>query len=296
MNISELLVGWGWKTPLANFAESLIVAALAFVISYFAIKILKKILSKILDRSTLELTLKKFAVSAINIVLWTIAIIIILPILGIEATSIVAAFSVAGLALSLSIQGIMSNVFSGITVLGSRPFVVDDYVELNGVSGSVSRIGFFYTVVKTVDNKLISIPNSEVTSAKIINYNHEPTRRVDFTFSASYDDSTESVKNAIMEVVKTETRILHEPAEPFVGLVAYKDSCIDYVLRVWVHSSDYWDVFFNINESVRESFAKNNVTMTYNHLNVHIVDDKQSVIKHRKNMLKNLRRLIFYAN
>ncbi len=272
MKIAELLIEWGWNSALANFTQELLIAAIAIAVSYFAIKILKRILRKLLDRSHMELTLKKFAISAINIVLWTIAIIIILPIMGIEATSIVAAFSVAGLALSLSIQGIMSNVFSGITVLGSRPFVVDDYVELNGVAGTVSRIGFFYTVVKTVDNKLISIPNSEVTSAKIINYNHEPTRRIDLTFSASYDDKTEAVKAAIMEVVDKETRILTEPAEPFVGLIAYKDSCIDYVLRIWVHSDDFWDIYFKINESVRESFERNGLTMTYNHLNVHILD------------------------
>ena len=121
----------------------------------------------------------------------------------------------------------------------------------------------------TLDNVSISIPNSEITGSTIYNYSREPLRRVDMTFSTSYDAATEDVKAAILEVVEQDSRILHDPA-PFVRLSAYKQSCIEYTVRLWVVNADYWAVYFDMNENVRESFKRNNIPMTYEHLNVHI--------------------------
>ena len=216
--------------------------------------------------------MKDFLLSASRVSMWFIAAIIVATTLGIDAASLVAVLSVAGLALSLSIQGIMTNLFSGITLLATRPFLAGDFVEINSVSGTVSTIGLFYTTVTTPDNKSISIPNNEITGSKVINYTHEPMRRVELFFSASYDAATQQVKEALMEAISADGRILLQP-EPFVGLHAYKDSCIDYVLRVWCRSEDYWPVYYSLNESVRESFFRHGVEMTYNHLNVHILKD-----------------------
>ncbi|MGX8720910.1 MAG: mechanosensitive ion channel family protein, partial [Eubacteriales bacterium] len=175
------------------------------------------------------------------------------------------------LALSLSVQNILSNLFSGLTLLVAQPFHAGDYVEVAGKAGVVKTVGLFYTMISTLDNIAISIPNSDITGSTINNYSSEPLRRVDMTFSASYDASTEDVKAAIRDAIARDSRILPDP-EPFVRLSAYKDSVIDYVVRVWCKSTDYWNVYFDLNENVRDSFAEKGVEMSYNHMNVHMLE------------------------
>ena len=258
----------GVSAILATLATNLVKALVIGLLCYIAIKAIRKIFDGILEKTHFEKSLKSFIGSTVNVILWSVAVIIVCQSIGIEVTSLVAVLSVAGVALSLSVQGIMSNLFSGVCILGTRPFVAGDYVSLNGIEGVVEAVGFFYTTVKTVDNKDISVPNSEITSAKVINFSREELRRVDLTFCASYDNPTAQVKGAIMEAMQADSRVLTDPA-PFVGLLSYKDSCIEYVARAWVKSGDYWDVYFALNESVRDYFDKNGVKMTYNHLIIH---------------------------
>lgn len=273
MSAVDSIFGVGFATMAYSFAINLVIALVIAIACNIVIGMILKVIARVLNATPrFETGMKQFMLTAMKIVLWFVAVIIIAPRFGIEVASLVALLSVAGIAFSLSIQGIMTNVFSGITVLAVRPFVVGDFVEIGGVLGTVSTIGLFYSNVLTIDNKYVSVPNSEITSSKVINYSHEELRRVDLNFCASYDDSTASVKSAILEVLNADSRILHEPAEPFVGLLSYKDSCIEYVSRSWVKGSDYWDVFFATNEAVRESFAKNGVQMTYNHMNVHVIE------------------------
>ena len=246
-------------------------ALLTFVVCLIAMKLISTLASKLLNKSAkLDEALRGFIRSAIKILLWLLTAIIVAETLGIPTTSLVALFSVVGLALSLSVQNIMSNIFSGITLLMTRPFAVGDWVDVAGQSGSIKSIGLFYTVIATGDNKVISIPNSTITASTVVNYNSEALRRVDMIFSASYEDSSEKVKAAIMEAVFADSRILTEP-EPFVGLKEYKASSIDYMLRIWCKNEDYWGVYFSLNESVRESFRRNGVSMSYEHINVHMV-------------------------
>ena len=251
---------------------SFVPAVFSFIICFIAMKLLVKFSEKLLKSSKkMDAALQNFALSAIKIILWLLTAIIVAETLGIPTTSLVALFSVAGLALSLSVQNIMANLFSGITLLMSRPFAAGEFVDVGGKTGTIKSIGLFYTVICSADNMTVDIPNSDVTASAIINYSREPLRRVDMVFSASYDDSTDSVKNAIMEAVKEDERILSEPA-PFISIKEYKASSIDYVVRLWCKNADYWNVFFAMNENVRESFKRNGVTMTYEHLNVHIVE------------------------
>ena len=268
MEITTAITDIGVAAIFSTLAANLLKAVVIGLLCYIVIRTFRKILHNVLEKTHFEKGLKSFIENVANVAMWSVAIIIICQAIGIEVTSLVAVLSVAGVALSLSVQGIMSNLFSGVCVLGTRPFVSGDYVALNGVEGVVDSVGFFYTAIKTTDNKYISVPNSEITSAKVINFSRETYRRVDLTFCASYDAPTEKVKNAIMEVIKADSRVLTEPA-PFVGLLNYKDSCIEYVSRAWVKGSDYWDVYFAINEGVRESFKRNGVEMTYNHLIIH---------------------------
>ena len=253
--------------------DKLLPAFLTFFLCVVVMKIVSALSSRLLGATrSMDDTLRGFVKSAIKIVLWLLTAIIVADTLGIPTTSLVALFSVAGLALSLSVQNIMANLFSGITLLMTRPFAVGDWVEVAGQSGSIKSIGLFYTVLATGDNKTISLPNSNVTASTLVNYNTEAKRRVDMIFSASYDDDTQKVKAAIMEAVMADARIEQEPA-PFVGLKEYKASSIDYLLRVWVKNDDYWDVYYSLNEAVRESFDRNSVTMTYEHINVHMVKE-----------------------
>lgn len=253
--------------------SSILSAVLLFIVSCIVIKLICRAVEKFLSKSThIDASLKGFLKSACKVALWVIAIIIIADSLGIPVTSLVAVLSVAGLALSLSVQGLLSNLFSGITLLITRPFVVGDFVEISGNCGTVKEIGLFYTTISTVDNKLISVPNGDITASNIINYSSEKLRRVDIAINASYDCATEDVRSAVLEAVAMDEKALSEPA-PFIAISSYGTSTVEYTVRVWCNSADYWDVFFALNENIRECFAKNGVKMSYDHLNVHMVND-----------------------
>ena len=250
---------------------SLLNAVVIFIICFIVIKILKKSIARMLDKSHIDNSLKGFLGSVLSVALWAIAIIIIADSLGIPVTSLVAILSVAGLALSLAIQGLLTNLFSGVTILVTRPFEVNDFVDIGGNSGTVRSIGLFYTVLCTVDNKLIHVPNGDVTSAKVVNYSTEKLRRVDLAVTASYNCATEDVRKALLEAADKTEKALKEPA-PFAAINSYNPSNIEYTFRVWCNGADYWDVFFALNENVRASFAENGVEMTYDHINVHVVE------------------------
>lgn len=251
--------------------SDLISVLILLIICVIAIKIISTIAARLIDKSKLESSVKGFLEKSVKVLLWTIAITILAERLGIKTTSLVAVLSVAGLALSLSIQDTIANLFSGMTILATRPFATGDYVELDEVGGTVTQVGLFYTMVTTPDNKAIYVPNGQVTAAKIINYTKQDKRRVDFTFRASYEDATELVFNALKEAVSGEKRILSEPAEPFMAIMAYKESSIEYVLRVWVMQEDYWQVYFGLNERVREVFQRQGIKMPFDQLSVHVV-------------------------
>ena len=234
------------------------------------IKVIQRCLNRILAKGKIEKSLHSFLRNSVNILLWFLFVLIMASAVGIDVTSLVAVLSVAGLAVSLAVQGSLSNLAGGIQVLTAKPFKVGDYIETNSVSGTVKEIGMAHTKLVTVDNKLIYIPNSEIAGAKIINYNPEELRRVDLVFSASYDDPTERVIDSIRSVIEAHPKALRDP-EPFVRLSAFKDSCIDYTVRVWCETGDYWDLYYDLLEQVRTAFDRDGITMTYPHMNVHLL-------------------------
>ncbi len=253
-------------------ASALVSALLTLLVCIIAIKVVTNIVDKLLKKNAkMDNTLRHYISSAVRTLLWVVTVIIVANALGINTTSLVALVSVAGVALSLSVQNVMSNLFSGITLLITKPFVTGDVVEVAGKTGIVKAVGLFYTQLDTLDNVAVSIPNSDVTGSSVNNFSHEPLRRVDRTFTASYECPTEDVKAAIFDAIAKDERILADPA-PFVRLLEYKGSTVEYVVRVWCKSADYWDVYFNLNENVRESFAAKGVKFSYEHVNVHIVE------------------------
>ncbi len=235
------------------------------------IKILMKLVDRALDRAKNLASVRSYIRSAVRVLLWFLLILMAADALSIPVTSIIALLSVAGLAVSLALQNTLSNLAGGIMVLVSKPFVPGDYIETDGVSGTVAECGLAYTKLHTFDNKAVSIPNSQIAAAKIINYSSLGRRRLDLNFSASYDAPTQTVKAALREVVDSLPKILPDPA-PEVHLLEYQSSSIQYTVRVWVRCEDYWELYFAIQEGVREAFSQNGVEMTYDHLNVHMVE------------------------
>jgi len=252
-------------------ASVVLSAIVVFLVCLIAIKLIMKAVEKLLSRSKkMDTVLQGFLKTVVRVALWALAIVIIAGTLGIPTASLVAVISIAGLALSLSVQNLLSNLFSGITLLITKPFGAGDLVDIGAHTGLIKTIGLFYTVLDTLDNRVVSIPNSDVTSASVVNYSRNPLRRVDMTFNASYDDSTEAVRAAILEAAQADDKILADPA-PFIVIGQYKESSVEYIVRLWCNNADYWDVYFGMNERVRERFAANGVHMTYNHVNVHMV-------------------------
>ena len=243
---------------------------LLLAVCLIVMKLLMSVLNRALDRLNIEKGLHTFIKSVVKILLWFVTIIIVLGYVGIEVTSLIALLSVIGLAISLAIQGTLSNLAGGIQVLVSKPFKAGDYIETDSVSGTVSEIGLVYTKIKTYDNKMIMIPNGQISSAKITNYTAEERRRVDLKFNTSYDAPVELVKDTIQSVIRSHPKALRDPA-PFARVSAYQDSSIEYAVRVWCATEDYWTLYSDLLEQVKAAFDQNGIEMTYNHLNVHMI-------------------------
>ena len=266
-----IMTSFNFDALLALVTDAAVVlgkALLVFIICLIAMKIIMKAVESLFVKTKLNEGITGFARSVVIIALWALVIIIVAETLGINTASLVAMLSVASLALSLSVQNILTNVFSGVTILMSQPFQVGQFVEIAGVSGTVTAISIMRTTLETPDHKEIPIPNSEITSSKIINYSSEPLRRVDLTFSASYAAPTALVKQALYEAMAADERILTDPA-PFVGLLTYNPNDITYTARAWCAGADYWGVYFDLNERVREVFAKHGIQFSYPHIIVH---------------------------
>jgi len=268
---SELKTSLG--ASLGGFAfANILPAVIVFLVGWIAIKIILKLVSNAIDRLNVEKSLHNFIKSTVKIVLYLLLVIIVLGVCGIPITSLVAALSVVGLAVSLAVQGSLSNLAGGITILLTKPFKLDDFIETADGSGTVTNIGLFYTTLVTPDKKDIFIPNGNIVSSKIMNYSKEPNRKVVFKFSASYDADIDKVKKAMLKAFESDKRVLKDPA-PFANVNAYLDSAIEYIGAVWVKNADYWDVYWYLMEEVKREFDKNKIEMTYNHLNVHMIKE-----------------------
>lgn len=243
------------------------------LIGLIIIRIIMKIVDQMLDKASRLQSLRVYIRSVVKVLLYFVLVLTVAPAFGINVTSLIALLSVAGLAVSLALQNTLSNLAGGIMVLLSKPFEVGDFVESEGITGTVTGVDLAYTTIVTVDNKEVFVPNSHISAAKITNYNRLGKRRVDLNFTASYDASTEQVKAAIQEVVDAQGELILTDPAPAILLSAYLASSIQYTVRVWVDAADYWTVYGNINEGVRESFQRRGVEMTYDHVNVHLVKD-----------------------
>ena len=275
MNLQDILSGLtsGLNVSLNLSLGSVIRVAFLFLAGVILVRVLTRLVGRMLERSKALASLRVYILSVFRIGLWFLLVLMMAESVGIPTASIIALLSVAGLAVSLALQNTLSNVAGGITLLVTKPFQVGDYVEADGVNGTVKAVDLSYTTLTTIDNKEIFIPNSQLSSVKIVNYTASGRRRVDLNFSASYDAPTQTVKTAIREVVDAIPQIIRDP-EPVIWLSAYESSSIKYGVRAWTTTEDYWDVYYTLQEGVRESFARHGVEMTYDHLNVHLMKEQ----------------------
>ena len=261
------------KISLGKFTlAALLDAIVVFLICYILIRVIMKLVDRLLKKSRLEKAALSFFHSALKVSLWIITIIIVADILGIPTTSMVAVLSVAGLALSLSLQNLLSNLFAGITLLATHPFKTGDLIEMNSDTGFVREINLLHTKIVTLNNREILIPNSDVTAARIVNHFAEPLRRVDLSFGVSYDNPPCDVEAALLQAAAQNSFVLDDPAADAV-LESYGESTILYILRSWVKSEDYWKAMYSLNNEVYDVFAERGISFSYNHLNVHMDKD-----------------------
>lgn len=259
----------GWLSALtAAVVGKIIPFLLILVVGFVLIRLIMSIINKALEKSKLEKAAHGLIKSLVRVVLYLLLGLIAASKLGIDVTGVIALASVLTLAVSLSVQNALTNIIGGFTLLYTKPFKSGDYVEIAAESGTVEEIGMSYTKLLTPDNKVIYIPNSAVVSADIVNFTVSGTRRVDLTVSASYDSPTETVIKALYEAAQV-PGALTDPA-PFAAVSKYDSSTVEYILRIWTRTEDYWDVSFAANEKIRKTFDSNGVVMSYPHLNVHI--------------------------
>ena len=221
-----------------------------------------------MERRKMDPTIRSFLTSLVNIVLLTLLIISVVSALGVNTTSFAALLASAGVAVGMALSGNLQNLAGGIVILLFRPFKVGDYIEAQGVGGTVSEIQIFHTILTTPDNKKLFLPNGVLSSGNIANYSKEPLRRVDFTVSIEYGEDTDKVRSVLLELLSADERILKDPA-PFVALGSLADSSVNMTVRVWVNSADYWNVYFQTNETIYKEFNKRGINFPFPQLTVH---------------------------
>lgn len=250
------------------FFKKLMGTVLILVIGILVIRVIMRIIAAALEKSHLEKAAHSLILSLARAAMYVLLFLIAASQMGIDVSSIVALASVLTLALSLALQNMVSNLIGGFVILYTHPFHSGDYVEIAGQGGTVKEISMTYTVLATPDNRIISIPNSAVAAAQVVNYSSADSRRVELTVTASYDAPTQKVLDALVLAGTVDNALLN-PA-PSAVIVSYDDSAIRYSLRIWVKPGDYWDVYFQVNQRIKDVFDQQGIEMTYPHLNVHL--------------------------
>ena len=252
-----------------SFAKDVIVALLIFYIGRFIVKLVVRGLRKVMQRQEVDKTLETFVCNLVRIALMVVVIIAAIGALGIQTTSFIAIFGAAGLAVGLALQGSLSNFAAGVLIVLFRPYRVGDYIEAAGVAGSVEGVQILTTILKTPDNKKIIVPNSQVMDSIITNYSANDTRRVDLTIGVSYDDDLDKVHATLRELVDADERILKDP-ECLIAVSALADSSVNFFVRPWVKSGDYWGVYFDLTEAIKKRFDDEGISFPFPQQDVHL--------------------------
>ena len=273
----KLHLSFNWNTFLDKLVDlsttlgsKLLAAIFILLIGRWIIRRLKKLINNLLEKRQVEASLATFTRSLINITLNFLLVLMLVGTLGVETSSIIALFASIGVGIGMALSGTLQNFAGGIMILLFKPFKVGDFIEAQGQSGTVKEIQIFNTILTTPDNKIIIIPNGGLSTGITQNYSKEALRRVDWQFGIAYGDSYNKAQEVIARLLNADNRILKEPAY-FIALTSLGESSVNIVVRAWVNASDYWGVYFDMNEKVYKTFAEESINIPFPQLDVHLV-------------------------
>ena len=256
-----------------TYGGQILLAVITLVVGLWLIGKLVKVLKRIFEMRSFEQTLQSFLIHLISITLKVLLLVSVVTMVGVQMTSFIAILGAAGLAFGMALSGTLQNFAGGVMLLIYKPFKVGDFIDAQSSVGTVAEIQIFHTILKTVDNKTIVIPNGGLSNSTLTNYSTEPLRRVDWTFGISYSENIDKARGIILAVINSDTRIHQDPA-PFVGLISLGDSSVNMVTRVWVDTANYWDVFFAVNENVKKEFDKTGIVIPFPQRDIHLFQTK----------------------
>ena len=252
--------------------KHIIAAIIIFIVGRFIIKLINRLVASILQRRHIEISVQTFLSSLVNIILTILLIITVIGALGVNTTSFAALIASAGVAIGMALSGNLQNFAGGLIILLFKPYRVGDFIDVCGVQGTVSAVQIFHTILLTPDNKAVYLPNGSTSSSTITNYSHENKRRIEWTFGIDYGEDVNRARTAILSVITADARILNEPA-PFVAVGALSDSSVDIIVRVWVPTEEYWNVYYDMHQRVYETFNEQKINFPYPQQTVHLVQD-----------------------
>ena len=246
------------KEMLASAGGSIVLAIVISIVGFLLIKCIMKALRKLKSLEKLDQTMTRFVLNFIKWLLYIMLIIGVISILGVPMAQVIAVLASAGVAIGLALQGALSNLAGGILLMVLRPFNVGDFVEASGASGVVHSINLFYTVIMTVDNKRVTVPNGALMNTNVVDYTAEPQRRVDLVFSCAKSEKPAEIQQCILDAVASSKYALQDPA-PFAHISGGTNEAMEFTVRVWCKTEDYWDLYFELNQSIVEAFAAKGV-------------------------------------
>lgn len=260
-----------------NFGLKLLAALAIYLVGAWVIRKVKGIVAGIFERKKTDAAIASFTQSIISIALTVVLIIITIGAVGVDTTSIAALLAGGGMAIGMALNGTVQNFAGGIMIIAFKPFKAGDYIQAQGYEGTVTEVNIVSTKLTTVDNKSIIIPNGILSNGTVNNFSDNVLRRLDWTVSVEYGSSAEETKEVLMSLLKNDIRILNAakgaPADPFVALLSLSESSVKFVMRGWVHSADYWDVNFEINERIYEELPKKGIRFPFQQMDVHVHQD-----------------------
>lgn len=252
-----------------TYGPKLVAAIVVWIVGGWVIKAIVNGFGKVMDKGGADPSLKPFMKGIVGILLKVMLVISVLSMLGIQMTSFIAILGAAGLAVGMALSGTLQNFAGGVMILIFKPFKPGDVIDAQGYVGSVSEIQIFNTILKTPDNKTIIIPNGGLSTASMVNFSTEERRRVDWTIGVGYGDDLDQARRVIKQLCDEDSRILTDP-EVFIAVSELADSSVNFAVRAWVKAPDYWGVYFEMNEKVYKTFAKEGLNIPYPQMDVHL--------------------------
>ena len=262
--ITDLAVKYGLK---------LLLALITLVIGLWIIKMIMNIIGSKMEKRDVDVTVRQFLKSLLSALLKIMLVIAVVSMIGVEMTGFVAILAAAGFAIGMALSGTLQNFAGGVMLIIFKPFKAGDFIDAQGYMGTVKEIQIFNTILKTPDNKTIILPNGGLSTSSMTNFSTEPQRRVDFTFGIGYSDDIDKAKSVINGLINADSRILKDPA-PFIAVSELADSSVNFVVRVWAESGNYWGIFFDMTESVKKAFDKEGISIPFPQTDVHVYNEK----------------------